>query len=221
MGLLVEFDVINDFGFLDETEEYGIVPDYSEGCEVFVKTFLEVANDLVPVDTGYLKHTLEAEYDDTYCMAETKCEYAQYPEFGTWCQEAQPYFAPALVAAILAAEPYWIEAEEWALLEEEILLEEDEIEERATAYARQQGHSSGLKDFAGSRGRGPEQFGGINFSSPMAFLGSIFGAFIASFIIVSVQAMFGQDFSSVGQEVRNKAAEGRQGEIYIPEIIIT
>ena len=76
MGLLVEFDVINDFGFLDETEEYGIVPDYSQGCEVFVEVFLEIARKLVPVDTGYLKHTLEAECDDTSCRAETDCEYA-------------------------------------------------------------------------------------------------------------------------------------------------
>lgn len=76
MGLLAEFDVINDFGYLDETEEYGIVPDYSEGCKVFVETFLETARKLVPVDTGYLKYTLEADCDDTSCRAKTDCEYA-------------------------------------------------------------------------------------------------------------------------------------------------
>jgi hypothetical protein len=88
MGLLVEFDVIDDFGYIDETEEYGIVPDYSEGCEVFVETFLKIATELVPVDTGYLRHTLEADCNNTSCRAETDCEYAQYPEFGTWCQAA-------------------------------------------------------------------------------------------------------------------------------------
>lgn len=221
MGLLVEFDLINDFGFLDETEEYGIVPDYSEGCEVFVKTFLEIANDLVPVDTGYLKHTLEAEYDDTYCVAETDCEYAQYPEFGTWCQAAQPYFTPALEAALSAAEPYWNEAEEQALLEEEILIEEAEMEERATAYAKEQGRSSGLKDFAGSRGKGPEQFGGINFSSPAAFIGSLIGAFIATVIITTVQAMFGKDFSSSGRDIKHRAIGDRSSGVYIPDVIIT
>ena len=57
MGLLCEFDVIDDFGFLDMTEEYAIVPDYSEGCQVFVNTFLSVARQLVPIDTGYLNST--------------------------------------------------------------------------------------------------------------------------------------------------------------------
>lgn len=88
MGLLAEFDVIDDFGYLDETEEYGIVPDYSEGCQVFIETFLKISTELVPIDTGYLKSTLKADCDDTSCRVETNCEYAQYPEFGTWCQAA-------------------------------------------------------------------------------------------------------------------------------------
>jgi hypothetical protein len=44
MGLLCEFDVVADFGFLDETEEYGIVPDYSEGCEIFIEAFLRYSH---------------------------------------------------------------------------------------------------------------------------------------------------------------------------------
>ena len=47
MGLYVEFDVVMDFGYTDQTEEYGIVPDYSEGCEVFVETFLANRSDIV------------------------------------------------------------------------------------------------------------------------------------------------------------------------------
>lgn len=221
MGLYVEFDVIDDFGYIDETEEYGIVPDYSEGCEVFVETFLKIATELVPVDTGYLRRTLEADCDDTSCRAETDCEYAQYPEFGTWCQEAQPYFIPALETALAEAEPYWNEAEEQALLEEEILIEEEEMEERATAYAKQQGRSSGLKNFAGSRRTGPGQFGGINFSSSATFIGSIIGAFITAVIITTVQAMFGKDFSSSGRNIKNRASDGRSGSVYIPDVIIT
>lgn len=217
MGLLVEFDVINDFGFIDETEEYGIIPDYSEGCEVFVEVFLEVAKELVPVDTGYLKHTLEAECDDISCRAETDCEYAQYPEFGTWCQGAQPYFTPAVEAGLLAAERFWTQAEEQALMEEAILIAEEEMEERANAYAKQQGRSRGIRNYFGSRGIGPEHFGGINFSSPAAFIGSIIGIFIATAFIVSVQAMFGKDFSSSGR----RALGGRQGSVYMPEVIIT
>jgi hypothetical protein len=88
MGLLCEFDLIADFGFTSETEEFGIVPDYSEGNQVFCDTFLEVSQRLVPVDTGYLKSTLEVFDDDTTVTAQTICEYAQYPEYGTWCQTA-------------------------------------------------------------------------------------------------------------------------------------
>ena len=122
MGLFVEFDVIDDLGYLDMTEEYAIVPDYSEGCQVFAITFLEVARQLVPVDTGYLRSTLKAGGYDTYCYAETDCEYAQYPEFGTWCQAEQPYFRPALEQAIMAAKPYWDRAQQEALIEEEMVL---------------------------------------------------------------------------------------------------
>lgn len=221
MGLLVEFDVINDFGFLNETEEYGIVPDYSEGCEVFVKTFLEIARKLVPVDTGYLKHTLEADCDDTSCRAETYCEYAQYPEFGTWCQSAQPYFTPAVEAGLLAAEPYWAGAEEEALREEEMLIAEEEMEKQAGALASQQGKSSRTREYFGSRNRGPEGFGGINFSSPGAFIGSIIGTFLVALIVTTIQAIFGKDFTSNGRDTRSKAFGGRQGGIYMPDVIIT
>lgn len=221
MGLLVEFDVINDFGFLDETEEYGIMPDYSEGCKVFVEVFLKVARELVPVDTGYLKHTLEAECDDTSCKAETDCEYAQYPEFGTWCQSAQPYFTPAIEAGLLAAEPFWKEAEEQAIMEEEFLIAEEELEERANSYAKQQGKSRGTRDYFRSRGKGPEQFGGINFSSPAALLGSIIGAFIVAAIVTTVQAMFGKDFTYIGRDIHDRVLGGKKGSIYMPEVVIT
>ena len=208
MGLLVEFDVVNDFGYIEATEEFGIIPDYSEGCEVFVKTFLKIARELVPVDTGYLKYTLRAEYDDTYCCAETKCEYAQYPEYGTWCQAAQPYFTPALEEAIAAAKPFWDKAEQAALEEEEMLI----MEERARL---------GRLSFDGSRGKGSWQFGSINFSSPAAFIGSLIGMFVAAFVITTVQAIIGKDFSSSGNDIRHRGANGSSSGFYIPDVIIT
>lgn len=207
MGLLVEFDVVNDFGYIEATEEYGIIPDYSQGCEVFVKTFLKVARELVPVDTGYLKYSLRAECDDTYCCAETNCEYAQYPEYGTWCQAAQPYFTPALEEAIAAAQPFWDEAEEAALAEEEMLI----MEERAEEQGR----------LSGSRGKGSGQFGGINFSSPAAFIGSLIGMFVAAFIITTVQVITGKDFSSSGHDIRHRSANDSFSGVYIPDVIIT
>ena len=204
MGLFVEFDVIDDFGYLDMTEEYAIVPNYSEGCQVFAITFLEVARQLVPVDTGYLRSTLKAEGDDTYCCAETDCEYAQYPEFGTWCQAEQPYFRPALEQAIMAAKPYWDRAQQDALIEEEMLIEAEEDEEEDDFYSTK---SSSI--------------GGIGFIGLGWFLLAMF--FIAV-IIVSIEAIMGKDFSyNGGGSSRGINSIGTDSDIglYIPEVIIT
>lgn len=199
MGLFVGFDVIDDLGYLDMTEEYAIVPDYSEGCQVFAITFLEVARQLVPVDTGYLRSTLKAEGDDTYCYAETDCEYAQYPEFGTWCQAEQPYFRPALEQAIMAAKPYWDRAQQDALIEEEMLIEAEEEDEEDDFYSTK---SSSI--------------GGIGFMGLAWFLLAMF--FIAS-IIVSIEAIMGADFSYNGGG--NSIGIDSDIGVYIPEVIIT
>ena len=204
MGLFVEFDVIDDLGYLDMTEEYAIVPDYSEGCQVFAITFLEVARQLVPVDTGYLRSTLKAGGYDTYCYAETDCEYAQYPEFGTWCQAEQPYFRPALEQAIMAAKPYWDRAQQDALIEEEMLIEAEEDEEEDDFYSTK---SSSI--------------GGIGFIGLGWFLLAMF--FIAV-IIVSIEAIMGKDFSyNGGGSSRGINSIGTDSDIglYIPEVIIT
>ena len=124
------FDVCADFGFIEETEVYGIVPDYSYGCEVFCDTFIAAAQSMVPVDTGYLRSTLTAYYFDTTCTAETECEYAQYVEYGTWKQDAQPYFEPALEEALSAAAPLWREAEQEAQNEEQQLIELEQMEQQ-------------------------------------------------------------------------------------------
>lgn len=220
MGLLCEFDVITDFGFLAETEEYGIVPDYSQGCEIFVEAFLKYSQQLVPVDTGYLRSTLDAGNNDTSCYAETNCEYAQYVEYGTAYMADQPYFTPALEMALLEAEPAWREAEEQALMEEEILIAEEEMMEQAEALAREQSRENGaMQAMANSKGMGPQNFGGLNFSSPASLIGSILGMFIAAVIITTVQAMMGKDFSNITSRAR--ASGGGAGGVYVPEVLIT
>ena len=208
MGLLVEFDVVDDFGFISETPEFGIVPDYSAGCAIFADTFLQVSQQLVPIDTGYLSSTLEAEGDDTYCRAETDCEYAQYPEYGTWCQAAQPYFTPALEEAIAAAEPYWIQAQDEAIEEEEMLIMEMEEEEEMARFSEDD--EGGFNQWGG----------GLNFSSPGAFIGSLLGIFLAAFLIVTTQVIFGQDFRDGGHEGR-RFSLGNLARIFIPDVIIT
>lgn len=201
MGLFVEFDVIDDLGYLDMTEEYAIVPDYSEGCQVFAITFLEVARQLVPVDTGYLRSTLKAGGDDTYCYAKTDCEYAQYPEFGTWCQAEQPYFRPALEQAIMAAKPYWDRAQQEALIEEEMLIEEEEDEEEDDFYSTKSSST-----------------GGIGFMGLGWFLLAMF--FIAV-IFVSIEAIMGKEFSYNGGGSGIGSGIDSDIGLYVPEVIIT
>lgn len=107
MGLFVEFDAL-DLGFPEEVSGgdgkigyESVFVDYSEACEAFVETFLDIATTLVPVDTGYLRSTINAETDGySYCMAEATADYAQYVEYGTFRMEAQPYFTPALEEAM-------------------------------------------------------------------------------------------------------------------------
>lgn len=129
MGLRAEF-TMDDLGYAEATEELGIYIDYSYGCEVFAETFLQVAREMVPVRTGYLRSTIQANAGDEGCTCETDCDYAQYVEYGTCYMGAQPYFEPALAAALDAAMPYWDDAVEIALEEEEELLEEMEESER-------------------------------------------------------------------------------------------
>lgn len=233
MGLLCEFDVIDDFGFLDMTEEYAIVPDYSEGCQVFVNTFLSVARQLVPIDTGYLNSTLNASCDDTGCWAETDCEYAQYPEFGTWCQAAQPYFTPAVEEAILAAEPYWVRAESDALEEEQRLIQEEmeqlqmaNFEMRPLTREEVGIHSSsdiGILE----RDESSSHFGGYytstghysNFDSYMdnhymPALNSVLSVVMA-LILGAIQAIISSLFG------KQRGGGGPRGQVYIPDIIIT
>lgn len=204
MGLLCEFDVVNDFGYIDSTEEYNIYPDYSLGCEVFVETFLAVSRQLVPVDTGYLRSTLDASSDDTSCRAETDCEYAQYVEYGTWCCPSQPYFEPAIIAALEAAAPLWDQAVDEAQAEEEMLLEAEEEEQRMAAERS----GRGGRDFGMGFGRG----GGL-----AGFIGMILAAIVVALIVSFIQAITGHDFRSGG----GLRGGGGHGVPYIPDIIIT
>ena len=107
MGLYVSF-CIDDFenypaevsGTDARGNEQYVEVDYTGACEAFVETFLEVALGLVPIDTGYLRSTINAETDGYFCWAEATAEYAQYVEYGTWCMQEQPYFRPALEQAM-------------------------------------------------------------------------------------------------------------------------
>lgn len=183
MGLLAEF-TMDDLGYAESTDELGIYIDYSEGCEVFAETFLEVAQDLVPVDTGYLMGSIDAKATSDGCTCITKCEYAQYVEYGTCYMSAQPYFEPAIEAALEEATPYWDDAVEEAMAEEAELLEEMERAEKASRGGRNPMFSSQPKSFAGMIGN---------------FLGIIFAALIVGLI---------QGFFNMVSETMGKSSGG-------------
>lgn len=143
MGMRCEFDLINDFGYPDilEDSDYGVLVevDYSEGNDEFCRAFLQEIRLHTPVDTGYLLSTIDVDFDDTYCECWTDCEYAEYVEYGTIYQTAQPYFEPAILYALNMAKPIWDNILDEAIdaLENEIeeLAEEEEEEVMATAMA--------------------------------------------------------------------------------------
>lgn len=90
------FPVSLSGGFSTEVVVY---VDYTPAFEAAAETFVDVATDLVPVDTGYLQSTIYAEADSTSAEFFADAEYAEYVEFGTWKMAAQPYFRPALEEA--------------------------------------------------------------------------------------------------------------------------
>lgn len=207
MGLYCSFDIIDDFGYTDATDEYNIVPNYREGNQVFVETFLRVSKELVPVDTGYLRSTLTARtHGESFCECYTDCEYAQYQEYGTWCMPAQPYFEIALIEALNEAAPYWDEAEAEAWLEEERLMEEEEEEQQEMIRASRGGFERG-----------------VSYSSFSAFVGSMLAMFAIAFVVVTIQAIFGKEFSAPreGGGRGSRVSDGAFGGIYIPDIEIT
>lgn len=190
MGLRASFSVTQDLGYPAFTPQLGIPIDYSEGCNAFVSAWEENATDMVPVDTGYLKSTLKASTDGDYCECITTCDYAQYVEYGTIKMGAQPYFEPALHAALAEAKFAWIEAQQEAMIEEQ-----EEIELMKQAEQVTEGNSkSGGGAFGG--------FGGI--------LGLIIGAIIVGVLNVLMDIVFGGDGSS-GSSISTGGAEGLMG----------
>ena len=118
MGLYCEYDILDNPAFnaevsaeIMETDEFGNpVPtgefetmevDYSSALDSACAKFEEVAHQLVPVDTGYLRSSIWAD-NDGYSMVffYAEADYAQYVEFGTLKMPAQEYFRPAVEAAL-------------------------------------------------------------------------------------------------------------------------
>jgi HK97 gp10 family phage protein len=83
-------------GYIQATQDIVLHPNYAEGCRVFCDTFLAEAQARCPVRTGYLRSTISASSTASSITCMAGADYAQYVEYGTSRQSAQPYFEPAL-----------------------------------------------------------------------------------------------------------------------------
>ena len=135
MGLRCTVDPVNDLGYPPVTPSLGLYIDYGDGCNAFLDTFFDIVYDLCPVDTGELISSIDGFNDGEGVEVYADADYAQYVEYGTSKMEAQPYFRPAIDAALKIANRDWQEAVDEAMEEEAGMLaglggekEEDEEE---------------------------------------------------------------------------------------------
>ena len=197
MGLRANINAMDQgFPMTADVGDISIPVDYSEAAEVFKAMFLDVARELVPVRTGYLKSTIAAEIGEASIgevTAEASAEYAQYVEFGTYRQMAQPYFIPAIEAAL----------EEWGLAAQKAY--DEALEEAQAAYEAEQAQQQSQE--AGGAPVGGGLLGGL------ALLGLLL---IFTIFIEGIKSMFNDTDSHRG----GRLAEGVLGSALFPNIEI-
>ena len=197
MGLRANINAMDQgFPMTADVGNISVPVDYSEAAEVFKAMFLDVARKLVPVRTGYLKSTIAAEIGEARIgevTAEASAEYAQYVEFGTYRQMAQPYFIPAIEAAL----------EEWGLAAQKAY--DEALEEAQAAYEAEQAQQQSQE--AGGAPVGGGLLGGL------ALLGLLL---IFTIFIEGIKSMFNDTDSHRGARL----AEGVLGSALFPDIEI-
>ena len=197
MGLRANINAMDQgFPMTADVGDISIPVDYSEAAEVFKAMFLDVARQLVPVRTGYLKSTIAAEIGEASIgevTAEASAEYAQYVEFGTYRQMAQPYFIPAIEAAL----------EEWGLAAQKAY--DEALEEAQAAYEAEQAQQQ-------SQEAGGAPVGG-GFLGGLALLGLLL---IFTIFIEGIKSMFNDTDSRRG----SRLAQGDLGSALFPNIEI-
>ena len=200
MGLRVNINAMDQgFPMTANVGDISIPVDYSEAAEIFKTVFLDVARELVPVRTGYLKSTIAAKIGEASIgevTAEASAEYAQYVEFGTYRQMAQPYFIPAIEAAL----------EEWGLAAQKAYKEA--LEEAQAAYEAEQAQQQSQ----GAGGAGGAPVGG-GFLGGLALLGLLL---IFTIFIEGIKSMFNDTDSHRG----SRLAQGDLGSALFPNIEI-
>ena len=197
MGLRANINAMDQgFPMTADVGDISIPVDYSEAAEAFKAMFLDVARELVPVRTGYLKSTIAAEIGEASIgevTAEASAEYAQYVEFGTYRQMAQPYFIPAIEAAL----------EEWGLAAQKAY--DEALEEAQAAYEAEQAQQQSQE--AGGAPVGGGLLGGL------ALLGLLL---IFTIFIEGIKSMFNDTDSRRG----SRLAQGDLGSALFPNIEI-
>lgn len=197
MGLRANINAMDQgFPMTADVGDISIPVDYSEAAEAFKAMFLDVARELVPVRTGYLKSTIAAEIGEANIgevTAEASADYAQYVEFGTYRQMAQPYFIPAIEAAL----------EEWGLAAQKAY--DEALEEAQAAYEAEQAQQQSQE--AGGAPVGGGLLGGL------ALLGLLL---IFTIFIEGIKSMFNDTDSHRG----GRLAQGDLGSALFPNIEI-
>lgn len=197
MGLRANINAMDQgFPMTADVGNISVPVDYSEAAEAFKAMFLDVARELVPVRTGYLKSTITAEIGEASIgevTAEASAEYAQYVEFGTYRQMAQPYFIPAIEAAL----------EEWGLAAQKAY--DEALEEAQAAYEAEQAQQQSQE--AGGAPVGGGLLGGL------ALLGLLL---IFTIFIEGIKSMFNDTDSRRG----SRLAQGDLGSALFPNIEI-
>lgn len=185
MGLRANINAMDQgFPMTADVGDISIPVDYSEAAEAFKAMFLDVARELVPVRTGYLKSTITAEIGEASIgevTAEASADYAQYVEFGTYRQMAQPYFIPAIEAAL----------EEWGLAAQKAYKEA--LEEAQAAYEAEQAQQQSQ----GAGGAGGAPVGG-GLLGGLAVLGLLL---IFTIFIEGIKSMFNDTDSHRGRRL--------------------
>lgn len=197
MGLRANINAMDQgFPMTANVGDISIPVDYSEAAEIFKTVFLDVARKLVPVRTGYLKSTITAEIGEASIgevTVEASAEYAQYVEFGTYRQMAQPYFIPAIEAAL----------EEWGLAAQKAY--DEALEEAQAAYEAEQAQQQSQE--AGGAPAGGGLLGGL------ALLGLLL---IFTIFIEGIKSMFNDTDSHRG----GRLAQDVLGSALFPDIEI-
>lgn len=182
MGLKTRFN-LEDFGYppiVTATVTIGTAVgfgsaevDYSEAFSAFRSTFMDVIEDLTPVDTGYLKSSVSTDSDGmSSCSAVADAEYAQYVEYGTWKMEPQPYFVPALEAAMAEFHAAASMAVQWAKMEARIMANEmAQIELEMQAAENAQRETMGVGGGAPSIGQTFMMLGVLILLAPIILIG--------------------------------------------------